>query len=78
LERFLSPLDTQNHLHRLSLVYTSEQSSLLPRAYFHEALEQVAGDDEVLDFILEHSPSWIEDLEVRENTPKTDSRLDTA
>ena len=60
------------------MVYTSERSSLLPGAYFHKALEQVAGDDEVLDFILQHSPSWIEDLEVRENTPKTDSRLDTA
>jgi hypothetical protein len=60
------------------LVYTSEQSSLLPGAYFHKTHEQVSGDDEVLDFILQHSPRWIEDLEVRENTPKTDSRLDTA
>jgi hypothetical protein len=32
----------------------SEQSSLLPGAYFHVALEQVAGDDEMLDIILEY------------------------
>jgi len=33
------------------MAYISERSSLLPRAYFDVALEQVAGDDEMLDSI---------------------------
>ena len=48
-------LDTQNHLHGLSIVYTSEHQTLLPSAYFHVALEQVAGNGEMLDIILEYS-----------------------
>ncbi len=36
------------------MVDTSEQSSLLPGAYLQVALEQVAGDDEMLDIILEY------------------------
>ena len=48
-------VDTQNHLHGLSIVYTSEHQTLLPSAYFHVALEQVAGNGEMLDIILEYS-----------------------
>ena len=48
-----SQFDSQYRLQSLPLVYTSEQSSLLPGAYFHVALEQVAGDDEMLDLILQ-------------------------
>jgi len=41
--------DTQSYLHWLLMAYISEQSNLLPRAYFHVVLEQVAGEDEMLD-----------------------------
>src|SRR5260370_23831289 len=44
-------VDTQNHLYWLPMVDTSEQSNLLPGAYLHVALEQVAGEDEMLDLI---------------------------
>jgi len=36
----------------LDLAGGSEHQTLLPGAYLHVALEQVAGDDEMLDFIL--------------------------
>lgn len=45
-------VDSQFSLLSLTLVYTSEHSSLLPGAYFHVALEQVAGDDEMLDLVF--------------------------
>jgi hypothetical protein len=48
-----SQFDSQFSLLSLTLVYTSEHSSLLPGAYFHVALEQVAGDDEMLDIIIQ-------------------------
>jgi hypothetical protein len=50
---FDTQLDTQYCLLWLSLIYTSEHQTLLPRAYLHVALEQVAGDDEMLDSILQ-------------------------
>jgi hypothetical protein len=46
-----SQFDSQFSLLSLTLVYTSEHSSLLPGTYFHVALEQVAGDDEMLELI---------------------------
>jgi hypothetical protein len=41
--------ETQFHCHWLPLAYIYEQRRLLPAAYFHVALEQVAG--EMLDLI---------------------------
>ena len=38
-------------LHWLVLIYISEQPNLLLAAYFHTSLEQVANDDEMLNFI---------------------------
>ncbi len=54
---FDTQFDTQSYLHWLPMAYLSEQSSLLPGAYFHVALEQVAGDDEMLDFIQQRTTS---------------------
>ena len=44
-------IDTQFHLQWLSSVYISEQQTLLPAAYFHVALEQIACNDEMLDIM---------------------------
>src|SRR5260370_37907029 len=54
---FATTFDTQFHLHWLPLVDSSERQNLLPGTYFHIALEQVAGDDEMLDII--QPTSWL-------------------
>ena len=49
---FVFQFDSQYGLLLLTMAYISEHSSLLPRSNLDEALEQIAGDDEVLDIIF--------------------------
>jgi hypothetical protein len=51
-----SQFDSQNRLLWLTLVNISEQSILLPRAQLHIPLEQIPGDDEMLDLVLNGLP----------------------
>ena len=50
-----SQFDSQYHLLLFTLADISGRSTLLPSAYLHVALEEVTGDDEMLDIILQHT-----------------------
>jgi hypothetical protein len=54
---FMFQFDSQTHLQEFTSMYFSAHSTLLPRSNLHKALEEVAGDDEVLDLARQFMPA---------------------